>query len=188
MKKSTKPGDVRSGIALALTAFIISMFLYCEPQYFGSLTKAVAVVLIFVGFASLGIELEQLTSTRRRALIDRNNDSGIFTNLGIGLAILVVWASLHHYFPSIWVNVLISILLLLSVYGMTLGLVNILFRVACKSRDEGDSASTGSIDADASQNRTKKPGSLAVKIAVAVSGVIGFVASMIQILQFLKII
>ncbi len=127
MKKSTKSSDIRDGIALAFTAFIISIYLYFQSGYFGLLTNAVAIFLIVVGLAGFGIELEKMTSKKLDALIDKKGGSGIFDNLGIGLAMFVVWAALRYYFPMIWVNALTFLLLLFSVYGMALGFINILF-------------------------------------------------------------
>jgi len=188
MKKTTKPGDVQSGIALAVTAFIVSIFLYFQSQYFGSFTKAAAIFLIVIGFGGLGIELEKLTSDKRRSIINQKKGSGIFDNLGIGLALFVVWATLYFYFPIIWVNVLTSGFLLFSVYGMALGFTNMLFRVPSKSRTKNSSIVIDLEESSSEQTTRHKSQPVAIRIAIVASGIIGFIASMIQILQFLKII
>jgi len=184
MKRSTatqntrKQSDVRTGIALAVSAFTVSIFLYFQPQYFGVVTTPVAIALIVLGFAGLGIELDKITSKETGSLVDHKKGPGIFNNLGIGIALLVVWGALYHYFSTIWMNVLTSPVLLLGTYGIVLGLVNILFLVLVKSSDK--TAST--------QNEPDKPGLLAIKVISAISGVLGFIASLIQILQFFGVI
>ena len=184
MKQPTKPqdtkrqSDVRGGIALAITAFAISIFLYFQPEYFGALTTVVAIALIALGFAGLGIELDKITSEELDSLINREKGPGIFDNLGIGIAFLIVWATLYRYFPVTWVNVLTSAILLFGAYAITLGLVNALFFILTKSGSK----------AALSQGNSDKPWSLAIKIATAISGIIGLTASLIQILQFFKMI
>jgi hypothetical protein len=184
MKQSTathdtkKQSDVRTGIALAVAAFTISIFLYFQSQYFGALTTPVAIALIVLGFAGLGIELNKITSEELDSLINTKKGPGIFDNLGIGIAFLVVWGALYHYFPIVWVNVLTSPILLFGTYGTVLGLVNVLFHVSAKS-----SAKTTPV-----QRESHKSGLLAIKIISAISGVLGFFASLIQILQFFRVI
>ena len=173
-----KRADVRSGIALAVAAFAISIFFYFQPQYFGALTTAAAIALIVLGFAGLGIELNKITSEELDSLIDREKGPEIFDKLGIGIALLIVWAALYHYFPMTLVNVLTFPVLLFGAYGTTLGLVNALFFVMTKSGSK----------AALSRSESDRPWSLALNIATAISGVVGFIASLIQILQFFQII
>ncbi|RLG71458.1 MAG: hypothetical protein DRO11_04420 [Methanobacteriota archaeon] len=185
MKQSTatqntrKQSDVRTGIALAVSAFTISIFLYFQPQYFGALTTPVAIALIILGFAGLGIELDKIVIGKEvESLIDREKGPGVFDNLGIGIALLVVWGTLYRYFSTIWVNVLTSPVLLFGTYGTVLGLVNVLFLILVKSSDKAASP----------QNEPDRPGLLAIKVISAIPGVLGFIASLIQILQFFGII
>ena len=173
-----KRSDVRTGIALAVGSFTISIFLYFQSQYFGALTTPAAIALIVLGFAGLGIELNKITSEKLDSLIDTEKRPGIFDNLGIGIALLVVWGALYHYFPIVLVNVLTFPVLLFGTYGTVLGLVNILFLVSAKSSAKTTSA----------QSESDKPGLLAIKIVSAISGVLGFIASLIQILQFFGVI
>lgn len=184
MKQSTatqdtkKQSDVKAGIALAVGAFIISIFLYFQSQYFGILTTPVAVFLIVLGFAGLGIELNKITSETLDSLIDREKGPGVFDNLGLGISLLVVWGALYHYFPAVWVNVLTFPVLLFGTYGTSLGLVNLLFLVLAKSSPKTTS----------NQSESDKPGLLAIKVVSAVSGILGFIASLIQILQFFGVL
>ncbi|MBM3120511.1 MAG: hypothetical protein FJ006_13375 [Chloroflexi bacterium] len=184
MKKATKsqdakkPSDVRTGIALAISFFAVSIFLYFQPQYFGALTTAIAVVLIVFGFAGLGFELNKITSEELDSLINREKGPEIFNNLGMGIACIIVWAALYHYFPVTWVNTLSSVILLFGVYGITLGLVNTLVFVLKKPSSK----------AALSQRESNKPLLSAATIIKVISSAIGIIASLIQILQFLKII
>lgn len=177
-QNTKKRTDVRGGIALAIAAFVISIFLYFQLQYFGVLTRFAAIALVVLGFAGLGIELDKITSEELDSLINRGKGPGIFDNFGIGIAFLIVWAALYHYFPIIWLNLLTSPVLLFGTYGTILAIVNALFLTLTK---------LGSKTAS-SQTELQKPWLLAIKIAAAISGVVGFVASLIQILQFVKVI
>jgi hypothetical protein len=173
-----KKSDVRNGIALAITAFVISIFLYLQPDYFGILSTAAAIILIAFGFMGLGFELNKITSQDLASLINREKWPGIFDNLGIGLGFLVIWAAVYIYFPYIWLNIITSVILAFGVYGTTLGLVNVLF-VALNGSNKAIKVS---------ENEADNAWSLATKIAVIISGVIGFIASLIQILQFIKVL
>jgi hypothetical protein len=128
-RDAKKQPDVRAGIALAVAVFTISIFLYFQSQYFGALTTPAAIALIVFGFAGLGVELNRITSEEFDSLIDREKGPGVFDNLGIGIAFLVAWSALYHYFPTVWMNVLTSPVLLFGTYGTVLGLVNLVFPV-----------------------------------------------------------
>jgi hypothetical protein len=191
MERPIKPSNIRAGIALAFATFVISIFLYFQPQYFGLMTNAVAIALIVFGVAGLGIELEKLTSGKQDALIPPEKGAGIFDNLGIGLALLIIWVALYHYFPIVWVNILISFVLLFAVYAIALGFTNFLFRTLSPKDVSSQSELAGSPSRDSngsSQAKVSKPWSFAVKTAMVIAGVTGFVASLLQALQILKII
>lgn len=170
--------NVRDGIALAVAAFAISIFLYFRPRYFGALTTGAAIALIVLGFAGLGIELNKITSEELDSLMNRDKGLGIFDNLGIGIALLIVWGALYHYFPITWVNILTFPVLFFGTYGTVLGLFNVLFLVLIKSGSKTASSRSGS----------DKPTIPAIRIVVVISGLVGFIASLLQILQFFKVI
>lgn len=184
MKKPDKRRDVRSGIALVAAFFSISILLYFESSYFGSFTKVVAIALIVLGFAGLGIELEKMINTQQDGADREEGDVGVFDNIGIGTAMLVVWGALYHYFPVVWVNILTSAVLLFGAYGVALGLMNLAVLIVLRSQRKDVSE----VPDDALPKRAKVDRRTARGIAVAISGVVGFIASMIQILQFLRVI
>ena len=188
MKKEEKrpsKSTVSSGIAIALTAFLLSIFLYFQPQYLGSLTNVAQIILIFIGFAGLGIELEKVINGNRELLAQQAKVSGLFNNIGIGMALLILWASLYNQSPIAWLNGLTFIILMFATYGITLGLVNLLFAALPQTGIVGSVPTTPS---SSSQNETRRPWSLALKIAVVISGLTAFLASLLQILQILKVI
>src|SRR5690349_4372298 len=61
-KPTKKPVDPRSGMAIALTFFVISIFLYFQPNYFAAATVAVSLASIIIGFLGLGTELNRISS------------------------------------------------------------------------------------------------------------------------------
>ena len=187
MTQKAKPkSNPRSGISLALTAFIVSIVLYFQPGYFGFLTNAVAIFLIALGFAGLGIDLERLVKEGDTPSSDGPSTSGIFNNIGIGVALIIIWAAVFRYFPFVWLNIFTVFFLLFGVYGTTLGLVNLLFGFLAESRSNPEHRPTIASQLQASE--TKQPWSVATKIAVAVAGTTAFVASLLQILQIIKVI
>ena len=172
-----KKVDVRSGIALAITFFAISIFLYFQKDYFGFLTNLISIVCIVIGLIGFGVELNKITSQKLGKIIDTKKGPGIFDNLGIGIGIFVIWVALYRTFPINWVNILITPLLFFSTYGMILGLVNLLF---------AGIVNRGTTNTN--QREDNELWLLAVKISAVISGIIGFIASLIQILQYLKIL
>lgn len=191
-KKTKAYSASSSGIAMALTAFIVSIFLYFQPNYYGPVTNGVAIALIVLGIMGLGFELEKISSGQWDNLTGQPQGSGIFDNLGIGLGFLVVWATVYYYFPMIWVNVLTSVVLLFGVYGTILGVLNWFFGIMPrglvyeKRIDEaGGKASSAPAD---NSDKNRKPWSMVTKIAIGISGATAFLASLLQILQILKII
>ena len=157
-----KKVDVRSGIALAITFFAISIFLYFQKDYFGFLTNLISIVCIVIGLIGFGVELNKITSQKLGKIIDTKKGPGIFDNLGIGIGIFVIWVALYRTF---------------STYGMILGLVNLLF---------AGIVNRGTTNTN--QREDNELWLLAVKISAVISGIIGFIASLIQILQYLKIL
>jgi hypothetical protein len=173
-KKNT---DVRTGIALAITFFATSIFLYLRKDYFGFVSNIMSIVCIVIGFMGIGLELNNITNKKLEKIIDIKKGPEVFNNLGIGIGIFIVWVALYQSLHLVLVNILISPLFFFSVYGMTLGLVNLLF-AGIVNRNK----------MNANQTEVKSLWLLAVKISTVISGIIGFIASLIQILQYLKII
>ena len=172
-----RKSDVRSGISLAITFFIISIFLYFLPEYFGSVTNLISVVLLVLGVMLLGVQLNNISSSR----VDsgkREDNRGIFDRIGVGVGFFIIWAVLYRRYPITWVNSITSLLLLVGIFGITLGLINLLFFVS----EQGDKS--------VSKKKIKRRSSwsLPQKIVTAISGTIGFIASLMQILEYFNVI
>ncbi len=172
-QKAKQKSDVRSGISIAVTFFIISIFLYFQPLYFGNATKVISVILVVLGVMLFGVQLNNITS-RDIEIANQEKGRGIFDKIGVGLGFFIVWAVLYRYYPLVWVNALISLLLLVGLFGINLGLVSLLFL-------RKPTSNPNNLDG-------KNPWSFSVKIVTAISGIIGFIASLMQILQFFKVI
>jgi hypothetical protein len=189
IKKSVNP---RSGMAVALTFFAISIFLYFQPKYFDVATVGVSLASIIIGFAGLGSELNKISSGEGNFADDFKRGAGIFDNTGYGIALLILWGALYYYFPIIWVNVIISPILLFAIYGIILGLVNGFFdftlskkdldeqKIAIEAKPENKEALL--------QYNTSKYYLIVKSVVVVIVGTVGFVAALLQALQILKII
>lgn len=112
--KKRKIKDTYDGIALAFTFLAIATFLYFLPNYFKiqTATRAAAIIFGVIGVIGLGIELNKFKKIG-------------FDNLGIGLALGVVWVTLFYFFPIWWVNIITLPILLFALFGIILGLVHI---------------------------------------------------------------
>ncbi len=81
------------------------------------LSYLLTIVSLFIGIIGLGIELNKLG--------DQTVKLG-FEELGIGLGLLIVWATIYYFFPIWWVNLITIFLLFFGTYGTTVGAVKIL--------------------------------------------------------------
>ncbi|QHA92247.1 hypothetical protein [Bacillus sp. N1-1] len=120
--KNKKEDDIPFGIGLSVAFIIIATFVYLQPEYLGSSTVSIIFSSIFItiGVAGLGIELNKLN--------DKQNSG--FENMGIGLGFLMVWAVLHYFFPLVWVNWLLIVVLLFALIFITTGIANLVFTLA----------------------------------------------------------
>ena len=178
LNSKRRQDDSESGIAAAIMFFTVSIILHFNPTYFGLLTKAVSIGFIVVGFMGLGLELNKIATRRPRISRTVGEKHGVFDNIGIGIGLLIIWLALGHYHRFIIVSILVSPLLLFGVYGTILGLVNAVVIMSRKS-----DSTTGN-DRD-TQRWQRFP---ARKFIAAFAGIIGFIASVIQILQFFDLV
>jgi hypothetical protein len=110
MSPTNKSSNVRTGLALALSFFAISVFLYFQPTYLGSVTRFIAIAFVVIGICGLGLELEKLYHGKD----DPTQNAGIFDNLGIGLGLLIIWIILYVNFAAVWLNILIGLILIFA--------------------------------------------------------------------------
>lgn len=78
---------------------------------------SLTILFLLIGIIGLGIELNKLG--------DQTVKLG-FDDLGIGSALLIVWATIYYFFPIWWVNLITIILLFFGVYGTTVGAIKIM--------------------------------------------------------------
>jgi hypothetical protein len=159
-RTSTPKESFKSGLALSIAFLIMSVFVYFNPSYLGNATISVIVSVILggIGVAGLSVELDKLGG--------KDSSFGI-SNLGIGLLIGSVWALLYYYFPLWWLNIITSFILLLSLYAISLGLINTFEIIFTKSA----SIKIGLI-----------------KIVIAIAQIVAFTAALLQVMQILKIV
>jgi preprotein translocase subunit YajC len=175
--KKTKKKDLQAGFALALMFFAISIFLFFQSEHYGDATKGIAIACIVLGFIGLGTELDNITSKKQKELAPYEKGTKIYGNIGVGIALLVTWVATFKKFELVWVNALLSPLLVLGMFGFMQGIVNLLFTIVPEQKQ------------DKAIGKDKKNSlATAKKIITAISGILGFVASLLQILQYLKII
>jgi|SRR5690625_1438205 len=153
---------IQGGIALAFAFLASSLVLYLFPSYFKVeiITYCICIILAIIGVAGLGIELNKLSTNPKGIGLD---------NLGIGIGLFAVWIIFFYYYDLWWINVLIFPLLLFGIYGTVLGIVNIVFFLF------------------SNPNESLKV-KLSIKLPVVIAQFAGFVLSIMQILQILKII
>lgn len=184
--KKTNP---RVGLSLALSMFIIATLLYFLPLYFGSLTLGVSITLVIIGLIGVGSDLDSLSS-RQSTIADgfvRGKD--IYNNFFFGLALIIVWASVYYWWNSIWVNIAISVVLLLGIYSVLYGFVNgvvdfVVGQESLARRKIEIEASSDKKSALLELNSDRYAVILRVIIVVIV-GLVSFVSSILTILSVL---
>lgn len=160
--KKTKTEQIQSGIALASTFLLMSFFFFLYPSYFEieTVTYIIGIIFAIIGIMGLGIELNKIGSSPK----------GIgFDNLGIGIGLLVIWILAFYYFNIWWVNAFISPIMLLGVYAILLGILNIFYSLFSNPQES---------------IKVK----LTMKLPVVITQFAGFLLTIMQILQLLKIL
>lgn len=188
-----KPAGIKSGLATAITLFILSIFLHFRSDYFGILTNAISIAFIVIGFIGMGFDLNKLATKQGDLSDEHGHGTGIFDNIGPGLGLLVLWSALYYYSPTIWVRVPIFLILLFGVYAILLGLINYLVDFVLSKQDI--EAQRISIEAKHSDDKeallrlNASKSFLAIKnIFIAMGLIVGIVAGVLQSLQILKFI
>lgn len=177
-RKADKSSTPVTGIALALAAFLFAIFLFFDSQYFGAYTDTAAVISLAIGIAGMGTSLNELVGQDWEKVL-REAKSGVFQNLGFGtgLTLLCVYASVR--LSSTLANAIVFPLLMVSLFGAMQGMTNALFLTAPLSQDSAKAGSSGG---------RVNPFSLIVKLVYAVTAAIGLIASVLTILEFLKVV
>lgn len=161
IKEQAKEEKIKEGTALATSFLAVSVFLYITPDYFKihNITKIVSIVFGIIGVIGLSLELNKLNSNSKKLGLD---------NLGVGLGLGSIWALIYYYYPIWWVNILTFPLLILTLYGIILGIIEVISAILTKEK----SIKT----------------TFLVKLPVAIAQVAGFILTVLQLLQIVKII
>jgi hypothetical protein len=61
----------------------------------------VQIFFLFFGLFGVGTDLDKLVS-QRESIPNDKKFSGIFNNIGLGIAMIAVWSIAIDYFPNIW--------------------------------------------------------------------------------------
>ncbi len=171
VQKKGKP-DVGVWLSMALTLFCLSFFLLYSRTYFGSVTVAANWILIAVGIMILGISLsvvDQIT-VYKEATYDK------FGFIGMGIGILIICFLIYQSANTIWLNILLFPFLVFGLYAINMGIINVI-----RSKMEVTKSSN-------STQKAKGTNSLSIKLINGFAWIVGLIASLLQILQFLKVI
>lgn len=122
--------DIIEGIGFALAMIIAAVFLYLTPSYLGSeiVTIIISSILVSFGIGGLGMALNKLN----------NGESNLgFDNLGLGVAMLIIWGIVYYYFQYIWLNWALLIVLGFGLFGTATGITSLFVNVlSSKSKRE----------------------------------------------------
>ena len=185
---TSKSSDPKQGLALWLSFLVIPILLYFQSNYFMSWTNGISVMFIFMGVSGLGMILDQLNNPQLSVDL-RKMHSNTFTSLGIGVAFLVLWIYLNQITSTIWMRSASFFVLVLALYGIVLGIVNILFGILFRdtpSKDTSthrDNTSSTSLPFDEAKNWSRVQ-----RLFAWIGGFITITAAILQSLQILKVI
>lgn len=171
--------DVFSGLAIAISFFVDAIFLFFNNSYFGSLTSFVAIACIAVGFIGMGFELDSITNQDFSDVVDPSKGPDISGNLTLGGCLFIAWLVLYQAFSStVLINLLATPLFCFASIGVTMVVVNLLAFGMARRKPKRDSLARD----------THQLYLFIAKALTVIAGIIGFIASLLQILQFLKIL
>lgn len=119
-----KKADPMTDLVGALTMFSGVIALWLLPRHFGPFTLALAGILGVLGFYGVGKGIDGLVRMTPDVLRDRSDQ--VFTSLGVGISGLLIWAILAHYLPWRWIQIPAFLILLVSFWGISEGLLSAL--------------------------------------------------------------
>lgn len=108
-----------SGFALVLSFLSVGIFLLLFPEYFGNKVTATIIRWIFISIGLIGLMVE----------LSKNKSSNIkgVDNFLAGVGLVGLWAVLFTYINIWYVNVISFFILLVGLYGLYLGLIQIIY-------------------------------------------------------------
>lgn len=171
---------VIDGIATYITFFLVSILLYFQNDYFGSNTNLVASICVVIGIMGMGNFLDKAINSD---FGERNNlpkNTEFFGNLGMSIGLFLICLVVSRAVPTMLVKVITAPFFFLSYMIFISSLVYLwILGMIPSSQDAIDISQT--VDNRKQQKKV-------FKFIAITSGIIGFIASLIQILQYLKIL
>lgn len=106
-----------NGVSISAVFIVLGIIFYFQPTffYYEVLTAIMGLISITIGIVTLSFELSKI-----------NEDTVGFSDLGLGLGILVIWAMLYYYLPYVWINIIGVLLLFFGLYGTLSGAAKLL--------------------------------------------------------------
>lgn len=117
-REKSKNEKLIEGISLATTFILFGIFLYFTPEFFlyKTLTTVLGLLSIVIGIMGLSFEMSKI-----------NDESVGFSDLGLGLGFLIVWAIIYYYLPNVWINIFSSLFLFFGLYGSFSGTIKVAY-------------------------------------------------------------
>lgn len=112
--------DLENGLSVIITFLTIAGFLYFDPSHLGNLILSYVLTFLFllIGIIGLGVELNKLANG--------NSDKLGFSDLFLGMGMGTCWIIIYYFREGSLSNLVFLPLLLISIYGISKGLIKIL--------------------------------------------------------------
>ena len=157
---SEKIDDNISTFSVALTFFIIGIFLTYNKNYFQNEIVSTVIKIVFIVLGILGF----LTFVNK---FNKNHQIKGMDNLIVGIVVILIWFLIYFYLKSTIANTIMFFFLILGLYGTCRGILEILYSI---------------------KNESKNIFGVIKRMMPILSELFGIMLIMIQILQALKII
>ena len=157
---SEKIDDNISTFSVALTFFIIGIFLTYNKNYFQNEIVSTVIKIVFIVLGILGF----ITFVNK---FNKNHQIKGMDNLIVGIVVILIWFLIYFYLKSTIANTIMFFFLILGLYGTCRGILEILYSI---------------------KNESKNIFGVIKRMMPILSELFGIMLIMIQILQALKII
>ena len=157
---SEKIDDNISTFSVALTFFIIGIFLTYNKNYFQNEIVSTVIKIVFIVLGILGF----ITFVNK---FNKNHQIKGMDNLIVGIVVILIWFLIYFYLKSTIANTIMFFFLILGLYGTCRGILEILYSI---------------------KNESKNIFEVIKRMMSILSELFGIMLIMIQILQALKII
>lgn len=110
------------GLALSLSFLITSIILYVVPDFIGHqlITRSIGVVLGIIGVMGFILELSKVSSNSNEEIKNARRELGVAIFLGVLIFILL------YFFTNWFIHLIVTFLILLSLYGGIKSIITII--------------------------------------------------------------